>query len=155
MIESQKDRWGMLPANRMLLLLESRKKDIINGINKYEHSLQAATRAFEDKRDSEYVVMCLFHDLLGGISPDNHARAVAELLRPYLSKENYFILYHHDRFQYNNWTGKKHETITALDEKTIEFCDNYDFPSFDTDYPTLPIEIFRPLVYEVISGHTL
>jgi len=32
-------------------------------IDRYQHSLQTATRAYRDKRDNEYVVMCLLHDV--------------------------------------------------------------------------------------------
>ena len=51
-------------ADRMLKELQG-TKDILGGymIDRFEHSLQSATRAYRDGKSEEYVVMALLHDL--------------------------------------------------------------------------------------------
>ena len=34
---------------------------------------------------------------------------------------------------------------------TIQFCENYDQPSFDKEYDTLPLEFFEPIVRRIFE----
>ena len=45
-------------------------------VDRLEHSLQTATRAFKDGRDEEYVVCALLHDIGDVLGPRNHADIV-------------------------------------------------------------------------------
>lgn len=128
-------------------------------IDRYSHCLQTATRAYRDNRDSEYVVCALFHDIGDILAPYNHAEFAAEILRPYISEKNHWIIQHHGEFQGYYFWGKIGLDKNKRDEfkgnpyydATVEFCEIYDCPSFDQDYPNLPIETFIPLVKEVVS----
>ena len=68
-------------------------------VDRYEHSLQTATRAFRDGADEETVVCALLHDIGDTLAPENHAQLGASVLRPYVSEENYWLIQHHAIFQ--------------------------------------------------------
>ena len=76
-------------------------KDDFGGfaVDRYEHCLQTASRAYRDGRDEEYVVCALLHDIGDILAPANHADFAATLLEPYISEKNYWILKHHGIFQ--------------------------------------------------------
>lgn len=135
-------------------LLKSRERDVVNGVDKLFHSLQTATRAFHDGRDDEYVVCALFHDVAGGVSPEYHASIAATLLRPYINDDNWWMVHEHALYQADNWEGRLHKPPSVCTERAkraIEFVDKYDFPSFDPNYPTEPLETFLPLIERVIK----
>src|SRR5690348_11063482 len=56
-------------------------------VTRYDHSLQAATRAHRDGRDEEYVVTTLLHDIGDELAPLTHGEMVAAILRPYVREE--------------------------------------------------------------------
>jgi len=58
-------------------------------VSRYEHSLQAATRAHRDGRDEEYVVATLLHDIGDELAPYTHGEMVAAILRPFVREELY------------------------------------------------------------------
>lgn len=138
--------------NRLIALLLDRTDHEVNGVSKLFHSLQTASRARNDGRDNEYIFCCLFHDVMGGLCPENHAHATAEVLKPYISEAWYEILYHHDEIQLENWQGIPHvERSEPWWKATVEFCDKYDFPAFDPDYPTADLDSFMPIIREFIK----
>lgn len=138
-------------ADRVLRLLEERKSDVVKGISKYEHALQTATRAYRSKASEDWVVAALLHDVMGGLCPQNHAVAAAELMAPYVSREIYHALRMHDRLQDDNWTGRTHSSDDHINSPmAIKLVDEWDLPSFDPDYESLPLEFFRPMVERII-----
>ncbi|MDP6887188.1 MAG: HD domain-containing protein, partial [SAR324 cluster bacterium] len=68
-------------------------------IDRYDHSLQSATRAERDGADEETIVCALLHDIGDVLSPDNHSQVVAAILQPFISERNYWVLKHHGLFQ--------------------------------------------------------
>lgn len=128
-------------------------------IDRYSHCLQAASRAYRDNRETEYVVCALFHDIGDTLAPYNHGEFAAEILRPYISETNHWIVQNHGEFQGYYFWGKIGLDKNKRDEykdnpnynATVEFCEKYDCPSFDENYTNLPIETFIPLVKEVVS----
>ena len=54
-------------------------------VDRLEHSLQSATRAYRDDADDEMVVAALLHDIGDLLSPYNHSELAAAVLRPYVS----------------------------------------------------------------------
>ena len=56
-------------------------------ITRLEHSLQTATRAFNDKADEEMVVAALLHDIGDELAPLNHSEYAAAVLKPYVTKK--------------------------------------------------------------------
>ncbi|MFC6686353.1 HD domain-containing protein [Jhaorihella thermophila] len=77
-------------------------------VNRYQHSLQAATRAWEDGADEEIIVAALVHDIGDTLSPYNHGELAAAMMKPYVSERTHWILKHHCVFQgyyYNHHLG--------------------------------------------------
>jgi predicted HD phosphohydrolase len=128
-------------------------------VDRLEHSLQTATRAFRDGCDEEYVFTALFHDVGEAVAPANHPEAGGALLRPYVSDENYWLVRNHGVFQgyyYYHFIGRdrhlrEHWRGHPNFEKTALFCEKYDQTSFDRDYDSMPLEAFEPMVRRILS----
>ena len=87
-------------ADRVLELLTSMKGPTLGyQIDRYDHSLQTATRAFRDGAEEEMVVSALLHDVGDTISPENHSELGASVLQPYVSAKTHWIIKHHGVFQ--------------------------------------------------------
>ncbi|AHC99984.1 HD domain-containing protein [Leisingera methylohalidivorans] len=133
-------------------------------VNRYQHSLQAATRAYEDGADDEIIVAALIHDTGDILSPYNHGELSAAMLKPYVSEKTYWILKHHCVFQgfyYNHHFGGDPNARDKYRgsphwEDCRYFCEKYDQCAFDPEYPTKPLEFFEPILRRVLSrgrGH--
>ena len=128
-------------------------------VSRLEHSLQSATRAYEDGREEEYVVAALLHDLGDSLAPHTHGEMTAAILAPFVSERLCWIVKHHGAFQqfyYGRQTGadpdarerwRDHEWYADC----VEFCERYDQNCFDPAYESLPIEMFVPLVERVFA----
>src|SRR6516162_529019 len=68
-------------------------------IDRLEHSLQTATRAYRDGADEEMVVAALIHDIGDLLAPYNHCEVGAAMLRPYVSDRTYWVVKYHGLFQ--------------------------------------------------------
>jgi len=133
-------------------------------VNRYQHSLQAATRALDDGADEETVVAALLHDIGDVIAPYNHGEVAAAVLKPYVSEKTWWIVKHHCVFQgyyYNHHLGgdrharEKYRASPYYDD-AVYFCHNYDQNAFDPAYPTQPLEYFEPMlrrVFRADPGH--
>ena len=123
-------------------------------IDRFEHSLQTATRAQRDGADEETVVCALLHDVGDTVAPDNHSQVAAAILRPYVSEKNHWIVEHHGLFQgyyYFHHVGldrnaRDRHRGHAWSGDCEAFCERWDQMSFDPDYDTLPFEHFEPMV---------
>lgn len=123
-------------------------------IDRYQHSLQTATRAMRDGADEETIVVALLHDIGDILAPQNHSDLAAAILQPYVSKENHWLVRHHGIFQgYYFWHhigGNRNERDRyrghPMFERTAAFCEKWDQTSFDPDYHTLPLNAFEPMV---------
>ena len=129
-------------------------------VDRLEHSLQTATRAYRADRDDEYVFCALIHDIGDLLGPLNHADVAAAIVKPFVSEQNHWMVEKHALFQgyyFFHHLGldpnlreqfRGHEWF----DYTAEFCHEYDQPAFDPGYDTLPLEHFEPLVREVMSS---
>ena len=133
-------------------------------VNRYQHSLQSASRAYEAGEDEELVVAALVHDIGDTLSPYNHGELAAAMMKPYVSEKTHWILLHHCVFQgyyYNHHLGGDRNARDKYRDSPYweacrDFCHNYDQNSFDPDYPTKPLEFFEPMLRRVLSkseGH--
>ena len=68
-------------------------------ITRLEHSLQTATRAYNDNADEEMVVAALLHDIGDELAPLNHSEYAAAILKPYVSEKTHWIIANHGIFQ--------------------------------------------------------
>ncbi len=128
-------------------------------VTRYQHSLQAATRAWRDGADDELVIAALLHDIGDDLSPYNHADVAAAVLRPYVRAEVTWIVEQHGLFQsyyYAHHYGgnrngrerlREHRWYTAC----ASFCERWDQSSFDPDYVSEPLSRFEPTLREIFS----
>jgi predicted HD phosphohydrolase len=128
-------------------------------IDRYQHSLQTATRALKDGRDEEYVVCALLHDIGDTLGSYNHFDIAAAILKPFVSEANLWMVQQHGIFQgyyffhhvgldrnlRDQFRGHAHYT------RTEEFCALYDNAAFDPQGETEPIETFEPMVRRVFA----
>jgi predicted HD phosphohydrolase len=147
-------------AGNVLALLETLKGPKLGyQVDRYEHSLQTATRALRDGADEETVVCALLHDVGDTHAPHNHGQIVADILKPYVSEENCWVLAHHPVFQgYYFWhhldkdrNARDQFAGHAYYDACVRFCERWDQTSFDPDYDTLPIETFEPMVRRIFA----
>lgn len=146
--------------DRVLGWLRSMDEPTGYQVTRFEHSLQAATRALRAGEDEEMIVCALLHDVGDVLAPANHSEVAAAMLRPYVSERSYWIIKHHGVFQevyYAHHYGREpngrdryrdHPWFQA----TADFCAEYDQVSFDPDYDTEPLEVFEPMVRRVLSS---
>ncbi|HVY98007.1 MAG TPA: HD domain-containing protein [Dongiaceae bacterium] len=128
-------------------------------IDRFQHSLQSATRAQRDGADDEMVVAALLHDIGDTIAPDNHSELGASVLQPYVSAETHWIIKHHGLFQgyyYFHHTGGDRNARELyrghpMFEPCAEFCAKWDQNSFDPAYDTLPLEAFEPALRRIFA----
>jgi predicted HD phosphohydrolase len=129
-------------------------------VDRLEHSLQTATRAYRADRDDEYVFCALIHDIGDLLGPLNHADVAAAVVKPFVSEQNHWMVEKHAIFQgyyFFHHLGldrdlreqfRGHECF----DYTAEFCQEYDQAAFDPGYDTLPLEHFEPLVRQVMTS---
>ena len=147
-------------ADTALACLESLKGGPMGyRIDRYQHSLQTATRALRDEADEELVVCALLHDIGDNLAPHNHAAFAAEVLRPYVSYESYWLVQKHGIFQgYYFWhhygmdrnAREKYRGHPCF-ERTAEFCERWDQTAFDPAYDAAPLETFEPMVRRIFA----
>ena len=145
------------------LLQQMRGPTLGYQIDRYQHSLQSATRAQRDGADEETVVAALLHDIGDVIAPDNHSQVAAAVLRPYVSEKTHWIVLHHGIFQgYYFWhhgggdrNARERFRGHAWFEACADFCERWDQVSFDPDYDTLPLGAFEPMVRRIFDREPL
>ena len=68
-------------------------------VDRLQHSLQTATRAFrDDTTDEELIVCSLLHDIGELMAPVDHPSFAASIVRPYVSEENTWMVLMHGVF---------------------------------------------------------
>ena len=141
-----------LLKKRLLALLETRKGEFAPSnpeIDKYEHSLQCATRALKAGEPPDYVVMALFHDVFGGFDAESHGWMLNMVLNPYLKLHARAAVSTHEASMAELRAPAMPGTKRMNSSRT--FASNYDMPSFDPNYPSLPLDHFLPIIDEVIK----
>ncbi|QBR04385.1 HD domain-containing protein [Paraburkholderia pallida] len=129
-------------------------------VDRLNHSLQSATLAHRDGRDTEYVVCALLHDIGDTLGSYNHSDIAAAILHPFVSPDNHWMIKHHGIFQgyfYFQYLGldrnmrERYRDQPELFHLTEEFCAKYDGPAFVKDADVLPLSFFEPMVREIFS----
>src|SRR5687768_10308328 len=170
MDESTQEQWAVIGAETMqnqgrvadsvLEMLRS-LSDITDGfaVDQLTHCLQTATRAERAGADDEVVVASLCHDVGKAVSVFNHPAIAAEILRPYVRPDVYWMILVHQDFQgrhyYEHFGGDKNarEQYRGHDAFALaeQFADEWDQTAFDPDYDTLPLDHFEDRVREVFG----
>jgi predicted HD phosphohydrolase len=147
-------------ADRVLHQLQSLRNSYGGyQIDRFQHSLQTATRAHRDGADEEMVVAALVHDIGDCLALYNHGEFAAAILRPYVSEATYWIVKHHGVFQAFYYAHHLGEDRNAREryrgnphyQETVNFCHKWDQCSFDSGYETLPLSFFEPMVRQIFS----
>ena len=150
-----------MTADRILSQLALQAEDTMTGykINRLEHGLQSAARAEADGADIDWVVAALIHDIGDGLSPQNHDRMAAEILRPFVREEVSWVVEKHGIFQmkyyghHYGWNPDQRDEFkdNPYWQSCADFCERWDQTSFDPDYPMPDLDHFAPLVREVFG----
>jgi predicted HD phosphohydrolase len=148
-------------ADRVLRELEFQAQETLPGykITRLEHALQAATRAFREGADVDWVVGAVLHDIGDGLAPQNHDHFAAEIIRPFLREEVVWTVEHHGTFQmvyyahHYGWDQFEREKYKASPyyQSCVDFCERWDQASFDPGYPSEPLSFFAPMVHEAFA----
>ncbi|MEX0739655.1 MAG: HD domain-containing protein [Pseudohongiella sp.] len=128
-------------------------------VDRLEHCLQTATRAWEAGEDEEYVVVALLHDIGDTLGTYDHGEIAAAILKPFVSEANHWLLRHHQIFQgydyFHHLGGDRNMRDKYRDspyyEYTRHFCEVYDGKAFDPDYESRPLAFFIPMVERVMA----
>lgn len=169
MDEGTREDWQIIghESRRLVATLVERVMDhlrLMEGVSyglpvdRLTHSLQAATRALRDGRDEEYVVCALLHDIGEVLGPFDHGAVSASILLRFVSSKNLWMLRDHERFQGENYgaaVGVGQASAEPMSfrrrRRAKAFAAKYDIPSFDPDYPTMPLEAFEPMLRRVMQ----
>ena len=170
MDESTAEQWAVIGtesfqnqgrvADRVLGMLES-LADITDGfaVDQLTHCLQTATRAERAGADDEVVIASLCHDVGKAVSVPNHPAIAAEMLKPYVRDDVYWMIKVHQDFQgrhyYHHFGGDPNARDQYQGHPAYElaerFADEWDQAAFDADYDTLPLEHFEPRLRELFA----
>jgi predicted HD phosphohydrolase len=170
MDESTAEQWAVIGAesfnnqgrvaDRVLGMLES-LADITDGfaVDQLMHCLQTATRAERAGADDEVVIASLCHDVGKAVSVPNHPAIAAEMLKPYVRDDVYWMIKVHQDFQgrhyYHHFGGDPNARDQYRGHPAYElaerFADEWDQAAFDADYDTLPLEHFEPRLRELFA----
>ena len=128
-------------------------------VSRLEHSLQSATRAEADGADEEMIVAALIHDIGDDLAPYNHSQYAAAILRPYVRPEVTWVINQHGLFQNfyyaHHLGGDPNEREYLKDhpwyQACVDFCERWDQSSFDSEYPTKPLEYFEPMLRKIFT----
>jgi predicted HD phosphohydrolase len=148
-------------AERVLRELGLQAEETLPGykITRLEHGLQAATRAFRQGADIDWVVATVLHDIGDGLAPQNHDHFAAEIIRPFLREEVVWTIEHHGAFQmvyyahhygWNQFQREKYSSSLYY-QSCVDFCERWDQASFDPDYGSEPLSFFAPMVRQVFG----
>ncbi len=148
-----------VPQQLLELLIRMKGDRLGYQVDRYTHSLQAATRAEREGADEETIVCALLHDVGDVLVPDNHSEVIAAILRPFVNEQNHWVLKHHGLFQgyyYFHHNGiDRHLRDRFRDhphyQACVDFCHRWDQESFDPGYNTLPLEHFKPMVRRIMA----
>ena len=159
-IERHLDEDNTHVPDRILGLLRT-TGELMQGfqLSQLVHGLQTATMAERAGADLDMVVASLCHDVGKVISNANHPAMAAEMIRPWVSDEAYWVVKVHQDFEGMHYYARmgldpmmrrKHADHPYY-ELAERFADDWDQNAFDPDYATLPLEHFEPMVREVFS----
>ncbi|MCH9674438.1 MAG: phosphohydrolase [Gammaproteobacteria bacterium] len=148
-------------AQHVLRLLSVSKDDPTFGyqVNNYHHSLQTATLMYKDGLAENDVVLGLLHDIGFTLCPDTHAEFAANVLGPYLSARNRWILLQHPVFQthhihgYPGLDSRAREALRGHQwfEDCAHFVERYDIISIDPGLEVPALEFFVPMVHRFFA----
>ena len=128
-------------------------------VDRMEHSLQTATRAYRANKSDEYVVCALLHDIGDALGSYNHPDIAVAILKPFVTEDHLWMVEKHGIFQGYNFfhhlgldrnMRDQFEGHPAYD-LTVEFCQEFDQTAFDPSYDSMDLEEFVPAVQDLFA----
>ncbi len=128
-------------------------------IDRRRHSLQAATRAWRDGADTDWVIAALLHDLGDHLAPFSDGQLPAAILKPFVREQCSWSVAHHTTFQlyfYGELIGADRNARDQWRDHPYfddcaTFCERWDQCSFDPGYADETLGFFEPLLREVFA----
>lgn len=126
-------------------------------IDDFDHCLQTATRAERAGAGADVIVAALLHDVGKTITNRHHDRVAAEILAGSVSPGIVWAVGVHRDFTSRELPNGVHRharyrhVLHPHYRLAKRFVEEWDLPSRDPDYPTLPIEHFAPMVHDVLG----
>jgi predicted HD phosphohydrolase len=160
LIGGELERFAKKLPERLIAHLELLRGDYGGfPVDRLEHCLQTATRAYRAGRDEEYVICALLHDIGDTLGPYNHADIAATIVQPFVSEQNHWMVEHHDVFQgyyFFHFLGLDRDMREEYRghphfEKTEEFCRLFDQVAFDPNFRSMPLKAFEPMIQKVFD----
>ncbi len=150
---------GRLVETMIGLLDTLRGPTLGYSVDRYEHSLQTATRAYREGARVDMVVGALLHDVGDTLAPANHSELAGVIVSPYVDAEVAWVVRHHGVFQgYHYWdrigldrNARERYRGNEYFEAAAHFCAAWDQVSFDPGYDTEPLTTFVPMLEEVFT----
>ena len=88
-----------LPLRVIKHLEQMAEDDGAYQISRLDHVLQCATRAHKEGGDDDWVAAALLHDIGDVLAPYTHGQVAAEILKPFVREEVYWVVRNHGIFQ--------------------------------------------------------
>lgn len=96
---------------------------------------------------------------IGATAPRNRSQMAVDVLRPYVSERNYWIVRHHGLFQDYYWMHHYGQDSNQRDRfaehqwyrNCEDFRTRWGQTGFDPNYLTAPLSYFEPMVVELFS----
>ncbi len=160
LLDKHEKKFAEGTADRLLNFMENLNATLEGyKITRLEHSLQSATRALKDKADDEMIVATLLHDIGDELAPMNHSEYAAAVLKPYVSEKTHWIIEKHGEFQMYYYAhhlgGNRNQRDRYKGHKyfedTVNFCENWDQPSFDPNFKSMPLKEFAPILKKIFA----
>lgn len=128
-------------------------------VNNYEHCLQAAALALRAGEDDEMVVCTLFHDIGFIVCNECHGEFAAQMLRPFVSERNFWMLERHMYFQSIHHIHHPHADLNMRErwrghpffEYTAEWVAKYDQSTINAGFENASLADFEPMVRRVFA----
>ncbi|HZP96282.1 MAG TPA: phosphohydrolase [Candidatus Limnocylindria bacterium] len=149
-------------ADAVLKMFDTMREEATFGykVNNYQHCLQSATRMYLDGHDEEDIVVGLLHDIGFVVVPSRHGAFAAELLGPYVSDRNRWMLERHQVF--GDHHVKDHPKLLDPEARLrwrgheffdwgAEFAEKYDQGAVDPKFESAPADFFVPMVRRIFA----
>ena len=148
-----------LPERIIEHLKEMGKDDGAYKISRLDHVLQCATRASRDGADEDWVIAALLHDIGDVLAPFTHGQVAAEILRPFVRDEVYWVVRNHGIFQmyYNKSLSAEERNSRErfrdhpYFQSAVDFCEKWDQCSFDPEYSQYELSYFIPVIRKIFT----
>ena len=161
LLREHEHAFNSLTPDRLMRTLAEQENETLEGykITRLEHALGAATRAYREGADADWVVAALLHDIGDGLAPQNHDEFAATIIKPYVRDEVTWVVQHHGLFQmvyyahFYGWNRDEREKYKdhPCYQSCVDFCERWDQSSFDPAYRYEKLDFFAPLVKDVFA----